>query len=297
MAQEHDHGSEGAFPPSFDPIYFMDESWEVRVQRWQQDALQQGFSSGNHAVIEQALREPEAGLRIVVNISSAALLSFLRSGRYLNLYDEPVIGSSTHGPTKNRREVDEKLDIDGHRTYFGAVALGGVGVRYYGEYCMVLRLGLARDDTRLFDRDSYDILLPPLVGVLVDQPLIERLRGTWGTDLYPMVLLKVLPEVVHLRRLVTSGTVSEAILKDQEFIEVHLELEDPFSPGDVEEIRESPDEVAVEARLRERQGAGLFVSAVEQEWLRQREMVATQLDAVGVRSRVVTLHGRGYQWR
>ena len=37
-------------------------------------------------------------------------------------------------------EVDDKLGIDAERTYFGAVALGGAGVRYYGEYCMVLRL-------------------------------------------------------------------------------------------------------------------------------------------------------------
>ena len=112
-----------------------------------------------------------------------------------------------------------------------------------------------------------------------------------------MVLMKVLPEVIHLRRLVTTGTVSEAVLKDQEFIEVHLELDESFSPSDVEEVRESPDEVAIEARLREREGADLFLSAVEDEWLRRREAVARSLDAEGVRTRVVTMHGRGYQWR
>ena len=213
------------------------------------------------------------------------------------MYEKPIIGGVAPGPTATRVEVDSKLGIDGERTYFGAVALGGAGVRYYGEYCMVLRLDRVSESTRLFDRDSYDILLPPLADALKEGKLIDRLRGTWGADLFAMVLMKVLPEVIHLRRLVTTGTVSEAVLKDQEFIEVHLELDESFSPFDVEEVRESPDEVAIEARLRGREDTDLFLSAVEDEWLRRREAVARTLDAKGVRTRVVTMHGRGYQWR
>jgi len=63
------------FPPTFDPIYFMDGTWQVRLDHWLVGAAQQGFSLGNHAVVEQALKEPEAGLRVVINISSAALLA------------------------------------------------------------------------------------------------------------------------------------------------------------------------------------------------------------------------------
>ena len=43
--------------------------------------------------------------------------------------------------------------------YFAAVSMEGTGVRYYGEYCMVLA-GDARPTARMqiVDRDSYEIV-------------------------------------------------------------------------------------------------------------------------------------------
>ena len=231
---------------------------------------------------------------MVVNITADALLSVLREGRYRNLYEKPVIGEEPKQPSVERQEVDQKLSLTKNH-YFGAVALGGAGVRFYGEYCMVVGLERVKPDTRLFDRDSYDILLEPLRGLGLSDQQVRRLTGTWGHDVVNMALLRVLPEVGHDSRLVTSGTVSELVLRDQEFIEVHLE--GTFGPADFEEVRESPDDAATELAIAERGRHGLYTTTVEREWARRRAEVARQLDAHGVEHRIVTLHGRGYQWK
>jgi hypothetical protein len=110
-----------------------------------------------------------------------------------------------------------------------------------------------------------------------------------------MLLLKMLPELRDAHRLITVGTVSELVLCDQEFIEVHLE--DRITPSQVEEIRQSPDEAALEAVISDREQLGIKPTAVEMRWLRQRHRVFLALEAKHLRHRTVTLHGRGYQWR
>jgi hypothetical protein len=285
-----------------DPVYFgVGRTWQERVQDWESLPQNQGFATSNQVVAENAINEPDAGLRAVVNISAAALLSLLPHNRYLNLYDRPLVGTARPEPSPDRVRVDVKIGIRPRHTYFAAVALGGAGVRYYGEYCMVLKLGIAHDATQLLDRDSYDLLLPPLADIEPDDPksslVVERIRGRWGPDLRNMVLLRVLPELERQPRLVTSGTVAAMVLRDQEFIEVHLDLPNSFTLADTEEVRESPDEVAVEARLRNRLSGGRAVSAVEWLWLLRRELVARGLDDIGKRTRVVTAHGQGYQWK
>jgi len=234
------------------------------------------------------------GLRMVVNITADALLSVLREGGYRNLYENPVVGGAPKEPTKQRQKVDRTFSITSNH-YFGAAALGGAGVRFYGEYCMVIKLERVRPRTRLLDRDSYDILLEPLKALELSKRQVERLTGTWDADLVQMALLRVLPEIGHDMRLVTSGTISESVLRDQEFIEVHLE--GSFGPTDLEEVRESPDDASLELAIAERARHGLFTTTVDREWARRRAVVARELDAQGIRHRVVTLHGRGYQWK
>jgi hypothetical protein len=290
-------------PDGFDPIYFAHEPWDQRVAEWVR-ARGRTFSDVNLRIVSQAIRDPDAGLRAVVNIGVSALLSVLKSGRYRNLYETPVIGGKPRTVPATRREVDEAMDLIGARTYFAAVALGGAGVRYYGEYCLVLDLDAIDANPRLFDRDSYDILLPPIGDLEHRDELISHLRGRWPDDVYAMVLMKVLPDVLQDRQLVTTGTVSDLVLKDQEFIEIHLcpaadEAGQPrsFGPPEIEELRESPDEVAVATRLREREEDGLRLSDVEHEWLLRREAAMRELGRAGIRTRVVTQHGRGYQWK
>ena len=171
--------------------------------------------------------------------------------------------------------------------------MGGVGIRYYGEYCVVLKSDLVDDQTQVFDRDSYDVLFPPLS--TLSNAAIASLKGKWGADIESMIMLRVLPELNHQRHIVTSGTVIELALKDQEYIEVHLNS--TFGPLDVDQVVESPETVAMEARILERQRSALPNAMHELEWVRRRSEVVQRLEQRGIRHRVVTQHGRGFQWR
>ena len=284
----------GLFPSGFDQTYFTGLPWAVRVANWVAYHKQVGFSGGNEKVVRGVLRDVETGLRVVVNITAYSLLTVLDENQYKNLYDRPAIGGVPRVPSDQRVKVDRTLGL-GRTTYFGAVALGGTGVRFYGEYCMVLTLGQVDPDTRLFDRDSFDILLEPLDTLPLTPAQIEALRGRWGRDRVDMAVLRVLPEIGHDLRLVTSGTISDAVLKDQEFIEVHRD--GSFAPREIEEIRESPDETAIEMSLRSRADRGIALTQVEQEWLGRRDKVVEKLAELGIQHRIVTLHGRGYQWK
>jgi hypothetical protein len=279
-----------------DPIYFSDKSWGDRVEDWLA-GKNEPFLDGNHQVVRQIMENPESGLRMVVNISAEALLSFFASHRYYNLYEKPVIGGERREPSKERVQVDQLLafERDPRNFYFGAVALGGAGVRFYGEYCMAMKPDRVNSGTRIFDRDSYDLLLSPLKDEDDVGALAKKLKGNWKPDVVEMLILKLLPELRGANQLITTGTVSEMILHDQEFVEVHRE--GPIFPFEIEEVRQSPDEIAMEARIQARSSAGFPPTAVELRWLQQRQEVIKALERAGIRYRIVTLHGRGYQWR
>jgi len=284
-----------------DDGYFSAASWKTRVKEWlsreNETANDNPFLEGNVQIVRQIMEDSDSGLRVVVNISADALLSFLRDGRYRNLYEEPVIGGTRKGPSPERIKVDGYLGLGANAKdyYFGAVALGGTGVRFYGEYCMVLNPSAVEPDTQLFDRDSYDLLVAPLSDRRDLNQLINRLKGTWKGDVVDMLTLKLLPELRGSNRLITTGTVSELALHDQEFVEVHHHK--TITPASIEEVRQSPDEVAMEARVLARNNAGFAFTAVELRWWEQREQVVRALEERGIRYRIVTLHGRGYQWR
>jgi hypothetical protein len=283
--------------PTFDPVYFSGASWNQRVKDWLQGSSHYSFLDGNVGLIRQIMEHAESGLRVVVNISAEALLSFLASGTYYNLYENPIIGGARRKPSPERMQVDHLLGFgpNAKNYYFGAVALGGTGVRFYGEYCMVLQPSTIPPDTKIFDRDSYDLLLPPISNAPSVNNIVKSLVGTWEPDRIDMLTLKLLPELRDANRLITTGTVSEMILHDQEFVEV--QKEGSFNATSIEEIRQSPDEIAMEARIQARSNAGFPPTSVELRWLQQRRDVIKALERDGIRYRVVTLHGRGYQWR
>jgi hypothetical protein len=279
---------------TLDPDYFSNDSWRRRVEKWLRDG-QDPFDDGNLQLVRQIMEHAESGLRVVVNISAHALLSFLAERRYRNLYESPVIGGTRQQASPERQRIDTLLELDPpDQFYFGAVALGGTGVRFYGEYCIVLQPSAIDANTQVFDRDSYDLLLPPLANALTHASIVEMLRGKWE-DVVDMLTLKLLPELRGSRRLVTTGTVSEMILRDQEFVEVHKR--GAITVSSIEELRQSPDEVAIEARIAARSAAGFPPTAVELRWLQRRDEVVRALEASGLSYRIVTLHGRGYQWR
>ena len=296
-------------PPSFDPIYFSAGSWDERVAQWIDSTKDEEFADDNARVVRQVISDPDSGLVVVVNIGTEALLKLLPDGRYLNLYERPEVGGKRQQESDERKRVDSAMGIHGPDVYFAALALGGCGIRFYGEYCLVLKLDRIDANPQMFDRDSYDVLLPPFTEQRKPELLIQRLIGQWQTDRYAMTLMKVLPELDHRRNVVTTGTVSELVLKDQEYIEIHLHParinndENPegvkggFGRDDIAELRESPDEVAVATRLRERYDDGLLLTDVEYQWLLRRECVTRTVAAAKLPARVVTQHGRGYQWK
>jgi hypothetical protein len=285
----------------YDEIYFESAGWNKRVEAWLNRRGSSGsrnpFLDGNVKLVRQILEDKDTGLRMVINIGAEALLSFLQSGVYQNIYDEPVIGGKARKPSPQRIAVDELLGFgcEAKNYFFGAVALGGTGVRFYGEYCMVVSRDRIDDATGLFDRDSYDLLLSPLSEYSDRKELVTMLSGTWAADAVDMLTLKMLPELREPHRLITVGMVSELVMRDQEFVELHLK--DRIKSGDLEEIRQSPDEAALEAGILRRNDLGIEPTAVELRWLQQRQQVFSALQSKGIRYRVVTLHGRGYQWR
>jgi hypothetical protein len=280
-----------------DPAYFSSDSWHNRVQNWLGNHADDPFLGSNISLIRQIMEHPESGLRMVVNISATALLSFLAAGRYKNLYEQPIIGGVTRTVSKEREKVDDLLGFGARpdNYYFGAAALGGTGVRFYGEYCMVLKGEEVDVETQILDRDSYDLVLPPLSDDSSPAPVASKLLGKWGPDAIDMLTLKILPELQGANRLVTTGTVSEMILHDQDFVEVHKRGE--ILTSSVEEVRQSPDEVAMESRVIARGSAGYPPTALETLWLQRRDQVVQALEREGIHYRMVTLHGRGYQWR
>ena len=277
------------FPAALDQQYFSSDPWRTRLQGWLKNA-KAGFVSANAQSIERILADPRTSVRVVINMRPDALITFLGEGRYRNIYELQEIGARVVNP--NRRDADAKVGT-GPDHYFGAAAMGGVGIRYYGEYCIVLKPAFAAHDTQVFDRDSYDLLFPPLDNLAPAE--VDCLKGSWSKDITAMILLRVLPELDHDRQIVTSGTVIELALRDQEFIEVHLAQE--IRPGDVDQIVESPETAAMEARILERQRNGLPKHMHELEWVRRRNQVVQSLEHRGIRHRVVTQHGRGFQWR
>jgi hypothetical protein len=277
------------FPAHFDPGYFSPEPWRKRLQSWL-DKIKEGFASANAQSIERMLADPRTSVRVVINIRPDALITFLEEGHYRNIYELHQIGARV--VDQNRLDADAKVGT-GPDHYFAAAAMGGVGIRYYGEYCMVLKPGFGAHDTQIFDRDSYDLLFAPLENLTNEE--IDCLKGSWSKDVASMILLRVLPELDHQRQIVTSGTVIELALKDQEFIEVHIAQ--AIQPKDVDQIVESPETAAMETRILEHQRNGLPNHMHELEWVRRRTEVVRRLEREGIRHRVVTQHGRGFQWR
>ena len=121
-----------------DPAYFSTNSWATRVQNWLHSHSSDSFLDGNVQLVRQIMEHQESGLRMVVNISAHALLTFLAERRYKNLYEHPIIGTERKSPSPERIQVDAFLGFgpDAKDFYFGAVALGGTGVRFYGECCL-----------------------------------------------------------------------------------------------------------------------------------------------------------------
>lgn len=286
----------GAEEPRLDPDYFSAElSWAQRLDRARERARRDLFVAANTEVTTTLLAAEQPGVRAVVNIGADALFSVLQEGRYRNAYERPRIAGRDRDPSPKRREIDQLvLGERAPQTYFGAVSMGGTGCRFYGEFCMVLRPEHV-DGAEIFDRNSYDIANPPLAAVSDKVKLVRTLAGRWPQDLGPILTLKILPTLRNNGRLTTPGQVSDEILRDEDFVEIHVDV--PFGPGELEEVRRSPEESTAALELRDQRAQGESLTMAEQIWLDQRDRTERELRRRGVRVRTVTTTGRGARWR
>jgi hypothetical protein len=279
-----------------DPIYFGGGSWQDRFDRWiEQHSKNDTFAGANSTAIEVISKRRDLGLRMAINIPAYGLLSFLRDRQYKNAYERTSEAGDDAAPSPTRRLVDDALfraPLRPEEHYFGAAVLGGTGVRYYGDYCLVLNEDSATipDDTQVLDRNSYDMVFSPLADLEPLDNVADRLRGQWADALLPMVKMKVLPALGIAPRLATAGVASEALLHDESFVEVHKRSS--FGPANVHEVREAAADAAVEADLVGRRDRGHALSVEESIWVQRRHEVDRELAAHGLRARIIVSAGR-----
>ncbi len=279
-----------------DPRYFNDDPWRARAQAWVEGSSSP-FASADAAAVRRVARE----VRVVVNAGPTALLALLRDEPYLNAYERPLVGGERGGLSPMRRRVDEAVGLVGRDTYFAALAVSGVGVRYYGEYCLVLDLAQVDDDPGLFDRDSYEIEYPPFVDHPERDRLVAQMSAHWDARA-DVLVLKVLPTLRSTHRAASTGVLADAVLNDQDFVEVHLHPDrqgravGAFTLAAVDEVRIDPVDVALADWLATRWANGELLADEERVYLQARDDVHARLQAAGARSRVVGGAAGGTRW-
>jgi len=267
-----------------DPDYFsVAKSWADRRDTILGANSQNRFASANIAKLAEIIANPQAGARMVVNIGAWSLRSFLRSGKYLNMYELAVIGGN--GVDTTRGKVDQLLGF-GHNAnefYFGAVALETAGVRFYGEYCMVLK---GAPNSRIFDRDSYELVFSPLDECSDEDraELSRALRGKWDTDLAAIAALKCRDLFDDPGRLVTEGRLRDALLCGEEFIEVHRH--GTFTPSDLDEVCVADVDMAMEGQIASSYERGILPRPEDIAWIHRRVLADEALAEKNLRCRV-----------
>lgn len=289
-------------------IDYLDSSWEDRKKHALGQASQwlDGFVQANAAYVhEMVLASAEnARLHVVFNVGSDALRNFLETDDYKNVYEHPVVEGKPLRPSKKRQEIDGICQLAPPKDYyFCALSVGGTGMRFYGEYCVVLK---SPDDAasvkRVLDRNSYDFMAPPLSDIFsrLDETAQQRLAASLMCDfrspsLGDMLSIKVLQHHGARPRLLTIGLVGEAVLSDEDYVEAYHQGK--IRLATVLEIRSHPEDEMTESSIEDRFVRGEPVSAEELQWAARRRQVRHVMDDKGIRHRVATGNGRGRRWR
>lgn len=288
------------------PRYFLAGDWAQRLDRVvASGASSEGrdFANANASRVKQHL-SLEKSLRVVFNLGGYALLNYLRSGDYQNIYEEPVIGGLRRTPSQTRIDADALVDLQPARNYyFCALASGGSGIRFYGEYCVVIRPDAAKEAVeKILDRNSYDLLVEPLKGYLATlrarrrspnlvDGLMSRLVDGTAQD---MLTTKVLQYTPNQPRLLTAGTVANAVLSDEDYCEAYYRGK--IGLDVVEEVREHPADVSKESEILQRLQGGESVRCDELVWATRRRLIRRKLALRGVPRSVPAESGRSGRW-
>lgn len=257
---------------------------------------------------------PAPGMRIVYNLPARHALSFLDHssslpgrGAYLNRTDvNRVIGKPL--PKNSLRDrVDQAVcaaanvlrsSLTPQTAYYGAMELNGTGIRYFGDVCLVLAPN--DDDPVMLIRNSYDLSVPPVVNRLLPLTPIAQDRkaariaiewiGKWKSDACDMAIVKVMTHAAPTERRMTVGQVSKAILDDEDYIEIVRSK--TFRPSDIEEIRLTAEDAALEARIADRIRVGGAPTSADMLWRFRRRWVDYAARQAGRVTRTVTSTGR-----
>jgi hypothetical protein len=292
-------GNPGRLPALLDSVHFdSTRSWTERLSTLaESDAFEDAFKAANLQIVPRVLAADQPGLRAVINIGARSLCSFLADTHYRNAYERSAVVGVEHTarPSERRVAVDQLLfGDDGREYYYAAVSLGGVGCRFYGEFCLVLRQSETRN-AGVFDRNSYDLTVPPLDAAEAREELVRALRGTWTEDVIAMLTVKVAPELPSGNRLTTPGQLSDLVLRDEDFAEVHLRQK--ITRDSIEEVRKSPEESSVALELLEQYRAGDIPTPAELVWASNRHRAEEMLRDLDIPTRSVATNGRGFRWR
>jgi hypothetical protein len=175
-------------------------------------------------------------------------------------------------------------------------------MRFYGDICLVLHPDKLPADTSILDRNSYDLTREPIKS-LIDEAIragiakpsayadeARNLVGKWDSDLADIAAIKVLGDRIPANRRLTTGSISEGILSDEDYIEVLNR--GSFGHADVEEARSAAADAALDARITERALTGPIPSLSEFVWQHNRRRAETALAMVGIHLRIITSSGR-----
>ncbi len=290
-------------------------SWAARAQAVEASSVpgeRADYRSANATTIRRVVAgegldsgkvRAAAGARVVFNVAAAHVRAVLR-GRYLNGYDLEQARTGAPKPqpvSTRRRRVDAAVAICAGGgaaeadLYYGAVEVNGAGMRYYGDLCLVLKPGEIPAGTLVLFRNSYDLDREPLRGRIGDDDRLRvaearRLAGTWRDDVQDMAVCKILDGVEGTPRLMTTGTVSEGVLIDEDYIEAPRV--GSFGKDAISEIRTSAADAATEALIADRQARGPTPPLARLLWRHRRRMAERMARAAGIDVRVVGGHGR-----
>jgi hypothetical protein len=283
------------------------------------------FAQANLDATENALEgkgpdaktpDPRAGVRAVVNIASVHVPNFCERSRrkqqpaYLNSYDLKkasirVGRAPPGGHWSNREIVDHALaSLHGramNEVYFAAAELNGAGIRFYGDICLVLKPKEIESTTIVLDRNSYDVLRAPfrtavdgIVGDAAKQAarryILEALSGSFAPDLKTIGAVKVLVTTGERDRRFSTGQISTGVLDDEDYIEI-LKI-GSFDAGDVEAVRLSAAEAALEAHVGQRVSGSPAAPHSVKLWLMDRRAATRALADAGLDITVITTSGR-----
>jgi hypothetical protein len=263
---------------------------------------------------DKATVDPASGARAVANIAAVHVPSFCSDPQnhqnYLNTYDLQAraagankgahIGKGPAPPIPVRQVVDDVLSavttIPRQKIYFAAMEVNGTGIRFYGDVCLVLKRDLIPDGTFVLESNSYDLLRPPNTpfGTPPDptalEPIAEDMKGLWGPDAPEMAVAKVFATREVGQRRLTTGQVSDAVLDDEDYLEV-LKV-GSFDASDLQEARVSAADAAAEEQIGTQLRLGPCPSLSELQWRKHRRAATKALLARGVRTRIITTSGR-----